>query len=113
MVHPQNLLLENFLLYKVCLIKFTVVTHTHTDNERSNELSCTTGHSDPGAVGGVKGDPSPAQSRKEQLPFFSGIPSVEVIKGLLHLYKPKLVINYLLSLLKILNISLTLSFSDL
>ena len=24
----------------------------------------------------------------ERLPFFSGIPSVEVVKGLLHLYKP-------------------------
>ena len=49
----------------------------------------------PGAVGGVKDDSSSTlsstQSMKEQLPFFSGIPSVEVVKGLLHLYKPKLV----------------------
>lgn len=35
---------------------------------------------------------SPSMSRRERIPFFSGIPSVDVIKGVLHLYKPKLVL---------------------
>ena len=77
-------------------------THTHTPKhtlthiDKGGDLShAERSDIDAGAIGGggVKGDSSPSlsstHSRKEQLPFFSGIPSVEVVKGLLHLYKPQ------------------------
>lgn len=71
---------------------------THTDSDKMDDLSRAKHGGDVGAIGGgggAKGDSSPSlsstHSKKEQLPFFSGIPSVEVVKGLLHLYKPKLV----------------------
>ena len=70
-------------------------THTHTHMYTVEKSDVSRGeHCDAGgAVGGVKGSSSPSlsstHSKKEQLPFFSGIPSVEVVKGLLHLYKPK------------------------
>ena len=76
------------------------ITYAHTDEKSSVNVSRGE-HGD--AVGGVKGDSSPSlsstHSKKEQLPFFSGIPSVEVIKGLLHLYKPKSVTNKHLTIL--------------
>lgn len=71
-------------------------THTPLDSDKMDDLSRAKHGGDVGAIGGgggAKGDSSPSlsstHSKKEQLPFFSGIPSVEVVKGLLHLYKSK------------------------
>lgn len=85
-------------------VLYTVVAHlfilclidAHPHPRTSDDDIKRDGQCDLGAVGGVKdGNLSPSlgstHSRKDRLPFFSGIPSVEVVKGLLHLYKPRLV----------------------
>lgn len=89
---PPALLLKNPILLCAGVLMSILPPADNTDNDdevRHTERGA------PGAVGGGKGDSGPTlcstQSKKEQLPFFSGIPSVEVVKGLLHLYKPKLV----------------------
>ena len=92
--HQQTLILVD--IDKVYCTLIHTLTNTRADTQKSDELSRAE-HSDATNIGSgvVKGDSSPslssAHSKKEQLPFFSGIPSVEVVKGLLHLYKPKLV----------------------
>lgn len=67
-------------------LSFFVDVTEEEEGTQSTEESCSSKTEE---VDATKGSESPSKQLPDQISFFSGNPSVEIIHGIMHLYKTK------------------------